>query len=428
MTLRRLKLAARQRLKRLVRVALLAYVRARPRAADREGAERRVTVLLSSAWGMGGTIRAVHNMAGHLARSGWDVEIITPYRRRDTPFFGAFAPGLVVTSLDEQRKAHAATGLRGAIERRLRREPSALFPLTDRLRREHSLLFDLRLVRHLRRRCGTIVGTRPGYNLMITHLALPGCRTVGFEHMHLGFHKPRLRRQIARAYPRLDALVLLTERDREAYEAFLDDAPPLTVLPNAITPLGGPPADPSAKLAVAAGRFGLDGQKGIDLLLQAWAPVAERHRDWRLVVYGRGRARDALAAQRAALGLDDVVDMPGATDDMGSAMGAGSLFVLSSRFEGFPLILLEAMSKGLACVAFDCPTGPADIVDDGRNGLLVPAEDVEALSQAILKMIEDDELRRRCAEAGRETAAAYSFAETEPRWERFFAEIAGVDG
>jgi glycosyltransferase involved in cell wall biosynthesis len=285
------------------------------------------------------------------------------------------------------------------------------------------------MVRRLRRRCGILVGTRPGYNLIITGLALPGCRTVAFEHMHLSFHKPALRRQIKSAYPRLDALVLLTERDREAYGKFLNGAQQrLAVLPNAVTPLGGPPADLSAKVAVAAGRFGLDGQKGIDLLLEAWVLVAEQHPDWRLVIYGRGRARDALTAQRTALGLDGVVEMPGATDDMGSSMGAGSIFVLSSRFEGFPLILLEAMSKGLACVAFDCPTGPADIVDDGRNGLLVPAEDVEALSRAILRMIEDDDLRRRSAEAGRQTAAAYTLAEIEPRWERFFSEMAAVDG
>ena len=115
--------------------------------------------------------------------------------------------------------------------------------------------------------------------------------------------------------------------------------------------------------------------------------------------------------------------MPGATDDMGTAMGNGLIFVSSSRREGFPLILLEAMSKGLACVAFDCPTGPADIIDDHRNGLLVPSQDVDALSRAITEMIEDDELRRRCAEGGRETVAAYTVEELGPRWEQFFSEV-----
>jgi glycosyltransferase involved in cell wall biosynthesis len=427
MTPRRLKLAVRHRLKRLVRAALLRYVRAQPRAADREGAERRVTILLSSAWGMGGTIRAVLNMAGYLAGAGWEVQILTAYRRRDMPFFGTFPPGVVVTPFDDQRPDRAPRGVRGTAYKRLRRVPSVLFSRGDRLHREHSLLTDIRLVRQLRRRCGILVGSRPGYNLIIAQLALPGCRVVGFEHLHLGFHKPRLRRQIARTYPNLDALVLLTEHDREAYDKFLEGRQRLAVIPNAVTPLGGPSADSSLKVAVAAGRFGLNGQKGIDLLLQAWAPIAEHHPDWRVWIYGEGPARGALTEQRAALGLEGIVEMPGATDDMGGAMGRGSIFVLSSRFEGFPLILLEAMSKRLACVAFDCPTGPADIVDDHRNGLLVPAENVDALSRAIMEMIEDQDLRRSCAEAGRQTAAAYTLQEIEPRWERFFSEMA-ADG
>ena len=423
----RLKLAALHGRRRVVRSALLRYVRAQPRAADREASERRVTILLSSAWGMGGTIRAVLNMAGYLAGAGWEVQILTGYRRRDTPFFGEFPPGLDVRPLDDQRADHAPRGLRGAVYRRLRRAPSILFPREDRLHREHSLLTDIRLVQNLRRRCGILVGTRPGYNVMIAELALPGCRIVGFEHMNLGFHKPKVRRRITRAYPNLDALVLLTDRDREDYDELFEGRPRLAVLPNAVRPLGGLPADPSHKVAVAAGRFGLDGQKGIDLLLQAWAPIAKRHPDWRLVIYGEGRARGALTEQRATLGLDGIVEMPGATKDMGGAMGAGSIFVLSSRFEGFPLILLEAMSTGLACVSFDCPTGPADIIDDHRNGLLVPPNDVEALSRAIIEMIEDQDLRRRCAEAGPETVSAYTLEAIEPRWERLFSEIA-ADG
>jgi glycosyltransferase involved in cell wall biosynthesis len=427
MTLRRLKLAALLRRRRLVRAALVRYVRARPGAADRIGSERRITILLSSAWGMGGTIRAVLNMASYLAEAGWEVQILTGYRRRDTPFFGEFPPGLDVTPLDDQRADHAPHGLRGAIYRRLRRAPSILFPREDRLHRDYSLLTDIRLVRHLRRRCGILVGTRPGYNVLIADLGLPGCRTVGFEHMNLGFHKPGIRRQITRAYPKLDALVLLTDRDREAYDELLQGRQRLAVIPNAVTPLRGSPADPAVKVAVAAGRFGLDGQKGIDLLLQAWAPIAKSHPDWRLVIYGEGRARAALTEQRSALGLDGTVEMPGATKDMGGAMGAGSIFVLSSRFEGFPLILLEAMSSGLACVSFDCPTGPADIIDDHRNGLLVPPQDVGALSRAIIEMIEDQDLRRRCAEAGTDTVSAYTLDAIKPRWGSLFSEIA-ADG
>ena len=107
----------------------------------------------------------------------------------------------------------------------------------------------------------------------------------------------------------------------------------------------------------------------------------------------------------------------GPAEDIGADMAEASVFVLSSRFEGFPLILLEAMSKGMGIVSFDCPTGPADIVDDHRNGLLVPHEDVEGLSRAIRELVEDEELRRRTAAAAIETAQQYTIEEIGPQWE-----------
>ena len=125
---------------------------------------------------------------------------------------------------------------------------------------------------------------------MLADLAPPRCRIVGFEHMNLDSHKPRIQQRITRAYQNLDALVLLTEGDREAYNMLLEGRQRLAVIPNAVTPLGGPPADPSLKVVVAAGRFGSKGQKGIDLLLEVWVPVAARHPDWRLRIYGEGPA------------------------------------------------------------------------------------------------------------------------------------------
>jgi glycosyltransferase involved in cell wall biosynthesis len=104
-------------------------------------------------------------------------------------------------------------------------------------------------------------------------------------------------------------------------------------------------------------------------------------------------------------------------------MAQASIYVLSSRFEGFPLVLIEAMSKGMACVAFDCPTGPADIVDDHRNGLLVPAKDVEGLTAALMEMVADEELRRRCGEAAVETAERFTMAAIGPRWDEMMQAL-----
>ena len=104
-------------------------------------------------------------------------------------------------------------------------------------------------------------------------------------------------------------------------------------------------------------------------------------------------------------------------------MAQASIFVLSSRFEGFPLILLEAMSKGMSVVSFDCPTGPSDIVDDHRNGILVPAKDIDGLARGIDEMIGDEELRRRTAAAAVETAQQYTMEAIGPQWIALFEEL-----
>ena len=377
-------------------------------------------VLLSSAWGMGGTIRAALNMGGWMARSR-PVEIVTTYRRRDEPFFGAFPPDVQVTALDDQRPGHEPRGARGAIRRALMRVPSVLIPQTDRLYDDFSLWTDVHLVRKLRRGGGTLIATRPGLNILVAQLQLPGYRTVGLEQMHLEHHFKSLQKLMKQHYHKLDALVALTEGDVAAYDKLLGGRLALARIPNTVRPLEGPEPDLSAPVVVAAGRF--RAQKGFDYLIEAWASVAPRHPDWTLRIWGEGKLRTKFDAMIAEHGLEDSVEMPGAATDMGAAMAGGSIFALPSRFEGFPLILLEAMSKGLACVAADCPTGPRDIIEQRRNGILVEDRNPPALAEGLLEMIEDEELRRRCAAESRPTAEQYTIEVIGPMWDRFLDDL-----
>jgi glycosyltransferase involved in cell wall biosynthesis len=393
-----------------------------PSEAARRRGERRVVILLGSAWGMGGTIRAALNLAGHLAPSQ-EVEVLSAYRRFEEPFMGAFPAGVTVTALDDQRHDRkGGGGWRGRLVRWLRAEGSVLIHPEDVRYKDYSLLTDLQLVRRLRKGAGVLIGTRPSLNMLIAELGLPGWITVGEEQMNLGVHRKPLRRAMARSYGGLDALVVLTESDVQAYRTLLGDgAPRLARIPNTVKPLIGPRADPDAKVLLAAGRY--TSQKGFDVLIPAYAKVAAARPDWRLRLCGRGRDAQRLRELIAEHDLQEHVTLAPPAEDLPGEMERASIYVLSSRYEGFPLVLLEAMGKGMAVVAFDCPTGPADIIRDGRNGLLVPHMDGDALGDAMLRMIEDDDLRHRCAAAAVDAADGYTLAAVGPMWDALLAEL-----
>jgi glycosyltransferase involved in cell wall biosynthesis len=377
----------------LVHRLALRLVAARPgRAQPPDG--RDVRILLLHAWGMGGTVRAAMSLASSLVESGRSVEVVSVVRRNERPFF-PFPDGVAVTAVDDQRKG-------GGLLSKL---PSLLVHPDDFAYPWCSLRTDVLLVRRLRSmRGGVIVGTRPSFNLLLAALRPPGTLAVGQEHMNFHAHRRGLARDLERRYRSLDALAVLTEEDRRDYAGTLG-ATKVVRLPNAVPPLSGARARPESKVAVAAGR--LNSQKGFDLLIDAWRPVAAAHPDWQLRIYGRGLQRAALRRQIVDAGLSDDVLLPGPTRDLGDALSQGSVFVLSSRFEGFGIVVVEAMSKGLAVVSFDCPRGPGEIIDDGRDGVLVPAGDVGALSRALLDVIGDEERRRALGVAALATARRY---------------------
>ena len=282
-----------------------------------------------------------------------------------------------------------------------------------------SLWTDVRLVRKLRGRSGFLLGTRPGLNLIAAQLWAPGMITIGEEHMHLRHHARPLRRSMRRLYPRLDAFAVLTEGTKLEYEAIYDGRPPLAVIPNSIRDLGGRAADLEAKTVLAAGR--LVRQKGFDFLIPAFAQVVAAYPDWRLRICGRGELRGELQQMIEDHALADAVTLAPPSEDMGAELEQASIFALSSRAEGFPLMLLEAMSKGMGVVSFDSPTGRADLIENRRSGILAAPRDVDALAAGLLEMVGDAELRRRCAAGAAETARHYRMETIGPHGTTFCA-------
>jgi glycosyltransferase involved in cell wall biosynthesis len=407
-------------LHRIVAGVAQAAIGRRSHARPRGPASRqRITIVLLHAWGMGGTIRTTFNLAEHLAEHH-EVEVLSLVRRRDRPFF-PFPEGVRVTALDDQRP-----GRRGRLAHTLSRLPSLLVHPDDYAYPACSLWTDVMLARRMRSMPpGIVVTTRPALNLLAARLAPPQLVTVAQEHMNFNAHRPGVAAEMRRHYARLDALAVLTAEDLRDYGELLAGTRTRVVrIPNTLPPMDGGTAKLDAKVIIAAGR--LNTQKGFDMLVPAFARVAREYPDWQLRIYGRGPERAALQRLIVEHGLYGNAFVMGPTQRLGTAMAGASIFALSSRFEGFGMVIVEAMSKGLPVVAFDCPRGPGEIIDDRVDGILVPERDIDAFAAALLELVEDADRRRSYGAAALETARAYDVEAIAPRWEALLEDLAGA--
>ena len=190
----------------------------------------------------------------------------------------------------------------------------------------------------------------------------------------------------------------------------------LSVIPNpAATHIGATNAPRMGfplRYILGVGR--LEPQKGFDRLLKAYSKMDQSGID--LVILGAGTQRDALLAISQELEIMSRLHLPGVVSDVEAWYRHAECFVLTSHYEGSPNVLVEAMANGCPVVSFDCPYGPAEIVDGGRNGMLVSQDDIPGLADAIQRLVSDRVLRTRLSNAGRKRAAAFSVEKIAPRW------------
>ncbi|RBM04709.1 glycosyltransferase family 4 protein [Streptomyces sp. PT12] len=384
----------------------------------------KIRYLLLHAYGMGGTIRTVITQANAMAAAGHDVELVSVLRRKDEPYFDV-DPRVRLSSLTDARPSAAPPPPRGLLARlrarradRLDARPPRHIPVSEAGYKAMNRRVERAVTGWMATLTdGVLVTTRPALNLLSAGFATEGVVRVGQEHVNLSTHKPDLRAAIIRYYPRLDAVAVLTSRDRDEYAR---KAPGTKVvrIPNAVHSLRQKPATCASRIAVAAGR--LRHQKAFDLMIAAYRQTVDDFPDWQLRIYGEGDKRPQLRKLIDKHHLYNHVFLMGSTDRLDDEMAKASMFVMSSRYEGLPMVLIEALSHGLPVVSFDCPTGPADVITDGKEGLLVPPEDVKALAAAMRRLMGDEALRAEMGDAGLATVQRYSPEAIREQWTALF--------
>jgi glycosyltransferase involved in cell wall biosynthesis len=245
---------------------------------------------------------------------------------------------------------------------------------------------------------------------------VPGVRLAVWEHYAVSHSVTKARGRLARrlAAALASATVMLAERDAVLYAKLYAPSRPVTVIPNIVSP-SVLKIVPRRKEILAMGR--LVPQKGFDLLLEAWARAIHRLPGWTLRIVGDGVMRGQLLQQIGCLGIEQYVTLAPFIQNPFPLYRECGMFVLSSRFEGLPFVLIEAMIQAAPCISFDCPNGPSEVIRDRINGLLIPPEHVQALADAIVELGENPDLRQTLGDAAQSIAGSFSEARIAARWQ-----------
>ena len=264
------------------------------------------------------------------------------------------------------------------------------------------------------------IGSYSLFNVLMTFLP-KRIHTIGCEHFNYE-SAGRIHKLFRRVfYKRLNAVVCLTERDASCYSFIKKDR--LFVIPNSLPFECKSLSDCTAKRIVAVGR--LTKQKGFDLLLESAAIMKERIPDWHLDIYGEGEDENILITKINELQLQNFVSLQGITKNIREEYDRSSIIVVSSRWEGFSLVLAEAQNCGVPAVTFDCPCGPADIVMNGETGFVVPLFDTKALAEKTIELALDENKRKLFGNRAHDLSKRFSSESVAVKWENLLAKLSG---
>lgn len=375
----------------------------------------KILYCMCSLYNPGGMERVLLNKVRYLReKMGWDVSIVTT-DQHGKPTFYPFPEGVRIIDLginytDDNGKNPILKTLEYLRRRRKHRKA-----LTEVLLRERPDIVD---------------SLYPSESSFIPSIK-DGSRKVLELHFNKFFRlqygrkgllgladriRTRLDERIVR---RFDRFVVLTEEDK----GYWGDLPNIKVIPNAAIAAEAERSDCTAHRVIAVGR--LDYQKGFDRLIEAWRIVKKEsdYSDWRLDIFGQGEWKELLNRIINNYGLSDSTRINSPTNGIWNEYASSSLLVMSSHFEGLPMVMIEAMTCGLPPVTFDFKCGPKDIIDNGRNGLLVPEGDIPGLAEAMKALMRDDTLRRKMGDEAQRIREKFSEEKVMGSWIELFEDL-----
>lgn len=336
----------------------------------------------------GGTERVGSIVANGLSEAGYEI-VLASLVDGDKPFF----------PLNKDIKTISLSSDQGRI---LYRTPNLIYKIRKLLKEE---------------RIDTLIVVET----MAVLFTLPAIVGLSVKHIcweHFNFNSDldkggrRIARQLAARY--CDSVVTLTERDKTYWLKGTKHKSQITAIANPCPfPVQYYEKNANTKLVLAVGR--LTYQKGFDLLLESWLEVNRAKPDWKLKIVGEGKDREELTDFVEKNELSKSVELVGNTKDMSKYYEEAEIFCLSSRFEGFGMVLIEALAFGLPVVSFDCEVGPAEILED-TGSILVPINDTKQFSQSLIKLMNNDERRKTISVKSKEKAEIYQPENIIKQW------------
>ena len=357
----------------------------------------------------GGMERVLSGKANYLASLGHEIAIITTDQRGKAPFF-PFREGIAQYDLGINYDENNDEGILS----KLRSYPG-------KKRRHKALLTSL-----LMELKADVVVSMFGDDADLLPSIADGSKKVLEYHFsklkRLQYGRTGLWRLVDQIRTKLDErtvrpydrFVVLTKEDQGYWGAL----PNIRVIPNALPFTTDTPSDCKAHRVVAAGRY--DFQKNFELLIRLWARLAPSFPDWELYIVGDGKMRAELTALVSSLGLTGSITLATPTHQMQEVYRSSSVYAMTSRYEGLPMVLLEAQQMGLPIVSFACPCGPRDVITDGRDGFLIEPGDEERFVAELSRLMVDEELRCKMGEEARKASLRYTVDHVMAQWVELF--------